>query len=597
MRVADYVFDYLKDFGVRHVFMLSGGGIMYLVDALGRSSLKYVCCHHEQAAAIAAQAYGMYDDSLGVCLVTTGPGGTNALTGTGAAYMDSTPVLFLSGQVKRSDFASLRGVRQFGAQENDIVSMAKPVTKYAVTVMKPEDVPYELEKCVYEATHGRKGPVWLDIPLDIQSAEIEPETMRHFAPDAPELHGNAGDGAAEALHLLKKSNRPLILAGHGMNASGAQDRLRELAEYAGIPVLTTWRALDFMGSDEEYFFGSPGLQAPRYSNLILQHCDFLLVLGSRLDNMITAFSEEHFAKTADVVIVDIDENEMDKLKIPRLTKVHADVRAFTEQLLADVKKSALPDYSGWVSRCREIKARFPLLAETQTVCEGVDLYRVTHAVSVYAKQEDTVVISSTSRCNTAGHIAFDRKRGQKSISSMGYGSMGFALPSVVGAWYAAGEKRILMLEGDGSLQLNIQELETVAANGIDARMFIFNNIGYAAITTMQDRNFDGFYVGSNEKSGLFMPDLKKIADAYGIPYRSIERNEDIEPAVKWAMEEMTGSCIVDIKGSLSFDEIPKCISRIDETTGQRVSAFLENPFPFLHEDTMKEIEAYLTGKQ
>ena len=591
MRVADYVFKYLKEFGVGHVFMLSGGGIMYLVDALGRSEIKYVCCHHEQAAAIAAQAYGMYDDHLGVCLITTGPGGTNALTGTGAAYMDSTPMLFISGQVKRSDFASLRGVRQFGAQENDIVSMAKPVTKYAVTVMAPEDVPYELEKCVYEATHGRKGPVWLDIPLDIQSAEIEPENLRHFVSENQEI--NTVQGIEDVIGLLKKSKRPLILAGHGVNASRSQQELRGLVEKTGIPVLSTWRALDLLGADEKYFFGAPGLQAPRYSNIILQHCDFLLVLGSRLDNMITAFNEAHFAKMADVVVVDIDANEMRKLNVTNLTTVLGDVGDFLRRFNKELDGEVLSDFSGWVSRCQKIKDDYPLLNEKQSDAEGVDLYRVTNRISKLAKVDDTLVISSTSRCNTAGHIAFDRQRGQKSISSMGFGSMGFALPSVVGAYYAGNERRVIMLEGDGSLQLNIQEFETVVSNGINAKMFIFNNIGYAAITTMQNRNFDGFYVGSNEKSGLFMPDMKKISEAYGLPYRCIAKDEEIDEAVNWAMNEVSGACIVDIKGSLSFDEIPKCISRVDEATGQRVSAFLENPFPFLSDSEMQEIERFM----
>ncbi len=594
VRAADYVFQYLKECGVGHVFLLSGGGIMYLCDALGHSGLEYVCCHHEQSAAIAAQAYGMYDDSLGVALVTTGPGGTNALTGTGAAYMDSTPVLYLSGQVKRADFASLRGVRQFGAQENDIVSMAKPVTKYAVTVMQPEDVPYELEKCVWLATHGRKGPVWLDIPLDIQSAEIDPGSLRHYAPEPEQSDAGAAEaGAAAAYALLAKAKRPLLLAGHGVNAARAKETLRKFAALTGIPVLATWRVLDIMGADEDGFYGAPGLQAPRYSNLILQHCDALIVLGSRLDNMITAFSEAHFARLAETVVVDIDENEMRKLHMPRLQTVHADCGAFLCALLGRAEQEPLPAYTRWLEKCRQIKARFPLLAEKQAVSGGVDLYRVTHAVSQYAKASDTLVISSTSRCNTAGHIAFDRKRGQISISSMGFGSMGFALPSVVGAYYAGNRSRVIMLEGDGSLQLNIQELETVAANRMDAKLFIFNNSGYAAITTMQDRNFDSFYVGSNAQSGLYMPDLEKLAGAYGLPYRRIESDAEIDGAVRWAMEEQPGCCIVDIRGALTFDEIPKCISRIDETTGQRVSAFLENPFPFLSDAEMQEIETFM----
>lgn len=594
MRVSDYVFDFLEKQGVKRVFMLSGGGIMYLVDALGRSDIKYTCCHHEQAASIAAQAYGMYDDTLGVCLVTTGPGGTNALTGTGAAYMDSTPVLYISGQVKRSDFASLRGVRQFGAQENDIVAMARPITKYAVTVMEPEYISYELEKCVYIATHGRKGPVWLDIPLDIQNEDIDPTELMHYIPDKTVSESDTAIAEIdETISLLKQSKRPLILTGHGVNTSKSQEELINLAEKSGIPVLSTWRAMNIMGADETLFFGAPGLQAPRYSNLILQHCDFLLVIGSRLDNMITAFNEEHFAYRANVVVVDIDKNEMEKLHILNLTTINMDAGDFIRTLSGRLKSVDLPDYSKWVSNCTVIKKRFPLLSEKQVVSEGVDLYRVINTVSHFANANDTIVISSTSRCNTAGHIAFDRKRGQKSISSMGYGSMGFALPSAIGAFYAGNGKRVIMIEGDGSFQLNLQEMETAVSNCIDVKMFIFNNDGYAAITTMQERNFDGFYVGSNEQSGLYMPNIRKLSEAYGIPYRSIERNEDISDAVKWAMKEATGACIVDIKGSLSFDEIPKCISRVDERTGQRVSAYLENPFPFLSDDEMKEIESFL----
>jgi acetolactate synthase-1/2/3 large subunit len=597
MRAADYVFEYLKAQGVNHAFMLSGGGIMYLVDALGRSEMEYICCHHEQAAAIAAQAYGMYDDALGVCLVTTGPGGTNALTGAAAAYMDSTPVLYLSGQVKRSDFASLRGVRQYGAQENDIVSMAKPVTKYAVTVMQPEDVPYELEKCVYIATHGRKGPVWLDIPLDIQSAEIDPAALRRYCPEEAPERNLRGD-AENVLALLKAAKRPLLLAGHGTVSSRAQDAVRSFAEKTGIPVMSTWRALELMGAEEDGFFGAPGLQAPRYSNLILQSCDLLLVLGSRLDNMITAYNEERFARLAHVVAVDLDENELKKLRMPRFTAVLANVGDFVRELNAVLEASpGLPDWSAWVSRCREVKRRYPLLEEKQAVPGGVDLYKAVNAVSHLAKAEDTLVISSTSRCNTAGHIAFDRKRGQKSISSMGFGSMGFALPSAVGAYYAGGKHRVLVFEGDGSFQLNIQELETIVSNGVDARMFIFNNSGYAAITTMQDRNFGGYYVGSNEQSGLWMPDLERIAAAYGFPYRRAERNEEIPGAVRWALEEVSGPCIVDIRGTLSFDEIPKCISSVDESTGQRVSAALENPFPFLSGEELENVLAYLTKEE
>lgn len=594
MKLSDYVFKYLKERGVKNVFTLTGGGIMHLVDSLGRSDIKYTCCHHEQAAAIAAQAYSMYDDTPGVCLVTTGPGGTNALTGTAAAYTDSTPVIFISGQVKRSDFASLRGVRQFGAQENDIVSMAKPVTKYAVTLMEPDDIAYELEKCVYMAEHGRKGPVWIDIPLDVQAAEINEDKLKHYAPDNKIEASDCQSAAAYTLELLSRAKRPVILLGHGMISSRAQNEVYRFLEKIKIPALATWRALDFMASDDKCFFGSPGLQAPRYSNLIIQNCDCLIVLGSRLDNMITAFNEERFAYRAKKVIVDIDENEIKKLAVKEVYPVVADIKQYMSAVLSEIEKqSVLPDYTAWLEKCQNVKGRFPILNEKQDREDKVDLYQVTEKISEYADDSDVIVISSTSRCNTAGHIAFSHKKGQKTISSMGMGSMGFALPSAIGAFYANNEKRVIVIEGDGSLQLNLQELETIVSNRIDAKMFIFNNSGYAAITTMQDRNFNGYYVGSNENSGLWMPELEKIASAYGIPYFRIDNADKIENTVKQTMNT-TGPVICDISGSLWFDEIPKCISSVDKESGKRISAFLENPYPYLLQEELESVENELS---
>lgn len=598
IKLSDYVFKYLMGQGVKHVFTLTGGGIMHLVDSLGRSGIEYVCCHHEQSAAIAAQAYDMYNEELSVCLVTTGPGGTNALTGTAAAYVDSTPVIYMTGQVKRSDFASLRGVRQFGAQENDIISMAKPVTKYATLIMEPEMIAYELEKAVYIATHGRKGPVWIDIPLDVQAAMIEVDELKHFEPKDIEnesLKLNSKDElrslAKKTFEMLKEAKRPMILVGQGLKASKAEKQVEELVKKTKIPVVATWRVLDFMGTDDEGFYGSPGLQAPRYSNILVQHCDMLIVLGSRLDNMITAFNEEHFAYRAKKVIVDVDRNEIDKLMVTDVTPVYADVKDYVECLLEE-ELDKLPSYDKWINDCNDIKKRFPILLEKQEKPEKIDLYHVTETVSKYAKQDSAIVISSTSRCNTAGHIAFNHKKGQHTISSMGMGSMGFAIPSAVGAYYANDKKQVVVIEGDGSLQLNIQELETIVANKIDAKMFIFNNIGYAAITTMQDRNFGSFYVGSNEMSGLYMPNLEKISYAYGIAYNCIEDADKIEEKVAEAFAT-EGPFICDIRGSLWFDEIPKCISKVDEKTGKRVSAYLENPYPYLSEEEMNEITAKL----
>ncbi len=587
IKLSDYMIKYFEKIGITTVFTLTGGGIMHLVESVGSSSLEYVCCHHEQACSIAAQAYGMYDEKLNVCLITTGPGGTNALTGAAAAYVDSTPMIFISGQVKREDFASLRGVRQFGAQENDIISMAKPVTKYAETVMEPQDILYHMEKAVYLATHGRKGPVWLDIPLDVQATMIDEEALRGYNEEEEKRLPTMEGQIEEISQLLAMAKRPLILAGHGAISSGAQETLRDFVHDLQVPVMGTWRALEIFDTEDTLFFGSPGLQAPRYSNLIMQGCDLLIVLGSRLDNMITAFNEERFAFRATKVFVDIDENELKKLNVPQSIKVNSDVKLFLEQMRARVRTLPLESVNKWRNDCRHLKERFPLGEERQEKECSLDLYKAVRAISLASEKEDAIVISSTSRCNTAGHIAFARKSGQKSISSMGMGSMGFALPSAIGAYYASGKKRIIVIEGDGSFQLNIQELQTINACHIPAKIFVFNNNGYAAITTMQERNFDGHYVGSNEASGVTMPDLEKIAYAYGISYFKIEGNCEIDEIVGKVMGT-EGAVICDLAGDLTFDEIPKCISFVNKD-GKRESALLENPYPFLDEQVVENI--------
>lgn len=596
-KTSDFIFEYLEKQGVKHAFMLSGGGIMHLVDSLGHSNMGYVCCHHEQAAAIAAQAYGMYKNELSVCLVTTGPGGTNALTGAAAAYVDSTPVLFLTGQVKRADFASLRGVRQFGAQENDIVSMAKPVTKYAKTVMNAEDILYHLQEAVYIATHGRKGPVWLDIPLDVQAEMIDDENLREFCCESEVMEETiiaeknvkeAKKAADLTCQMLQNAKRPLLLLGHGVDASNSRKLLEELLGQIKIPVVCTWRMAGAMDENDLLFFGFPGLQARRYSNIITQSADCLIVLGSRLDNMITAFSEEHFAFRAKKLIVDIDEKEGKKLQTTDTMVAVCNVYDYLEQLLLKMQGVSFPDYGEWIHYCRDLKQRYPIFGEKQVKqSEYTDLYRLVDAVSKHCNAKDAIVASSTSRCNTASYLAFSYQKGQKVVSSMGMGAMGFALPSVVGVHFASGGRRVIMFEGDGSLQLNIQELQTLCTYEINAKMFIWSNTGYAAIATMQDRNFEGHHVGSDPESGVKMPDLEKIADAYGLSYRRILTNSDIEKTVDEVMT-LPGIVICEVMGDLAFDEIPKCISSLDET-GKRVSAALENPYPFLSEQEMEQI--------
>lgn len=589
MRLADYVFSFLHDHGVDQTYMLSGGGIMYLVDALGRSGMPYTCCHHEQACAIAAQAYSMVHDSPCVCLVTTGPGGTNALTGLAAAYMESTPVIFISGQVKRSDFASLRHVRQFGAQENDIVSMALPVAKYAMRVMDSLNIRAELEKALYLATHGRKGPVWLDIPLDVQCEEVEPEKLSAYLPPDEEMN-DMSEPAQLAQELLSQAKRPLFLLGHGFCTAANRDKLLDLQDRLQIPALTTWRCMGVYDDSDPLYFGAPGLQARRYANLILQAADLVIILGSRLDNMITAFNEPHFAYRAKKLIVDIDRAEMDKLSLTNLERVEGRVEDFIDALCR-LPNLQISDTCRWLDYCRTMRKQYPLLSEKQAFRnEQADLYQTVDCISQHCSVSDTIVVSSTSRCNTAGFLAFRYQRGQTAVSSMGMGSMGFAIPSAVGAAQASGG-RVIVLEGDGSFQLNLQELQTIRHYHIDAKIFVFTNQGYAAIASMQDRNFEGFHVGCTAESGVTMPALKDISAAYHIPYHCIKNNADIEFVVAAVLAE-PGPILCEIYGDIRFDELPKCVSFVDKS-GKRVSAYLENPYPFLSEKEQAENERLL----
>jgi acetolactate synthase-1/2/3 large subunit len=598
-RIADILIQELARAGAEHVFMLAGGGAMYLVDALGRSGVRYVCCHHEQAAGIAAQAYAMRGNRLGVCLVTTGPGGTNALTPCAAAYMDSTPVLFLSGQVKTADFASRRGVRQYGAQENDVVSMAAPVTKYAVLAEDPRDALYELQKALFLAMSGRRGPVWLDVPLDVQSAEMEEEALRRFVPPVPggenETDGDSLErGVGRTLELLSRSRRPLILVGHGVVAAGAEESFRRLAARLGIPVQATWRALGVLGRDDPLFFGSPGLQAVRSANLILQGADFLLTLGTRLDNMITAFAESRFAFRAKKVVVDVDGREIAKLSMPAVDSVVSDAARFLDCLAGRLPARPTGDVSAWLAFCAGMRDRFPLSRERRAKASDLaDPYALAAAVGAAGRDGDSFVVTSTSLCNTAGHIALGYRRGQFPVSSMGFGSMGFALPAAVGTSFASGGGRVIMLEGDGSFQLNVQELQTVAHYGVDAKMFVYANRAYASIAAMQDRNFSGFRVGSDAASGVTMPDLEGIARAYGFPFVRIALAGEVEAGVRKAMD-LPGPVLCEAVGDAGFEEIPKCVSTLD-MEGRRVSSALENPYPFLPEGEVAAIYERLPG--
>ena len=591
MKLSDYVADFLAGLSVRDIFLISGGGMMHLLDSVGKHpAIRLVCNLNEQASSICADSAGQYTGNLGVCLLTTGPGGTNAMTGVAASYLDSTPVLVISGQCKTADFASRRGVRSFGAQEVDVTAMARPVTKYAVTVTDPDSIRYHLEKAVYLARHGRKGPVWVDVPLDVQGAQIDPSALRSFSPEQEGLTAPPPDFSGpvqETYALLQAARRPAVLIGGGLVLSGAREEFLELCGRLQIPVLSTWRAKDVLPHDDPLYFGMPGIPAPRYANYILQNCDFLLILGTRLNPALTAYDEPHFAFQAKKVMVDIDEKEIEKLDMPFALTVAADAGDFVRAMLAQANPPAGNSAQEWLAFCRKMKQKYPLENELQPLDnEGLtDGYRLAREISRQSRPEDVFVGSSSGRTCGISHMALELKSGQRFISSMGLGSMGFTVPSAIACCLASG-RRTIALEGDGSLQHNLQELQLIQTYQLPVKLFILSNRGYASIYMMQKNNFQSRFAACDPATHVVFPSLRDVAGTYGLDYLCIPDNSHIPGTVRDALKD-NRPVLCEVLSSIYFDEIPKS-KTIAHPDGTFSSCPLENLYPFVSEEEQRE---------
>lgn len=543
IKLSDYVFKFIESKGVKHVFMLPGGGAMHLVDSLGNSNLEYIACQHEQAASIAAEAYGQHTNEIGVCLTTSGPGATNAITGVTAGWIDSTPMFIISGQAKRSDLIGDTGVRQIGSQEVQIIDMVKPITKYAVQVMEPTEIRYHLEKAYYEATTGRPGPVWLSIPLDVQVAMLDEETLAGYVPEADakqkEIYASEDElksAVEKTIELLKDSKKPLILAGNGIKLSGATDAFYQLIEILHIPVETTWKTIDMMGEDDDLYLGHPGAMGDRGANLILQSADLLISIGSRIDTSITAFNEPHFGMNARKVIIDIDQHELDRMKLEQVeVSVACDAGRFIDCFMkkatehTDEISEKRDIWNWWITEGKALRSKYPTVTEEHRTKEAyVSAYYFTELLCKYTTVDDVIVPESSGAAGEITYQAFQPKRGQKMKNAAGLGSMGFGLPYALGSCLANDGKRTILINGDGAFQLNIQELETIVRLQLPIKIFIWNNGGYASIRSMQNNTFEGHQVASGETSGLTMPDISKVANAYGIPTEQIRDNKELE---------------------------------------------------------------------
>ncbi len=498
-KVSDYVVRFIADRGVKHVFLVTGGGAMHLNESLSRcADIEAVCNSHEQASAMCAENYGKATNNLGVAMVTTGPGGTNAVTGVAGAWLDSTPSLFVSGQVKRPDRmfdtqGNPLGMRQLGVQEVDIVSIVKPITKYAVTILDPATIRYHLEKAVYLARSGRPGPVWIDIPLDVQASPVDPETLPGFDPGeltAPSRESQLGAQVESVIQALNRSERPLVFAGNGIRLARAEQEFAELIQLLKVPVVATWCAADLIASDDPLYVGRPGAVASRGANFALQNCDFLLTIGARMDFAITGYAPDKLAREAHKVMVDVDAAELAKLAPHIQTPVCADAGAFLREMLVRRDRVESADRSGWDSRCAEWKDRYPVVTPEHRKPEGrVSIYHLAEVIGCQSKPSDLMVSGSSGSAIEIFLLACPTRTGQRIYHTAGLGSMGYALPASIAVCLAGGRRRTICVDGDGGFQFNIQELETVARLGLPIKYFVLNNDGYSSIRASQSNYF------------------------------------------------------------------------------------------------------------
>ena len=586
MKLSDYVVQFVADQGVSHVFMLPGGGAMHLNESLGqRTDLEFVCNLHEQAAAIAAEAYAKLTNGLGVAMVTTGPGGTNAVTGVASAWLDSMPCLVISGQVKRADLKRDSGVRILGVQEIDIVSIVASITKYAVTIEDPATIRYHLEKAVHLAHADRRGPVWIDIPLDVQAAQIDPDRLPGFTPPIAQVDSNLQDQVGDFLRLLRASERPVIVAGNGIRAAGAVKEFRQALEALQVPVLTTWLGMDLMPDGDPLFAGRPGSIAPRGANFSLQNSDLMVVIGARLDMAFTGYAHDKLARQAVKVMVDVDESEIRKMKTTIHLPVVADAGAFLRELNRQLGESTLPHWDDWVHRCREWKQRYPVVQpEYRELPEGVSTYCLSEALSAELESGDIIASGSSGAGIELFLLAFQVKENQRVLHSRGLGAMGFGLPASIGACLGAGRRRTICVEGDGSFHMNAQELETIRRLQLPVKVFVINNGGYASIRASQENYFQHL-VAADSTSGLSLPDVMKVAEAYGVPSLSITNQRDMRARIREVLET-PGPVVCEVLAPAEEQRAPR-LSSMQRPDGSMVSMPLEDLWPFLDREEFR----------
>lgn len=584
MKLSDYVVEYLEKQNVKDVFMVSGGGCMHLVNSFGNSQkMKIICTHHEQSAAMAAEAYAKYNNELGVAVVTSGPGATNTITGVLGAFQDSTSCIFISGQSKKKQTvynSTVPGLRQFGVQEVNIIPIVSSITKYAVMINEPEKIRYYLEKAVYIARSGRPGPVWLDIPLDVQSALINEKELEGF--NQSELEDKIriepeNNEIESVIKLLNESKRPVVIAGHGVRLSAAIQELKSFVETCTLPVVTPILGIDLLSDEHQCNIGRVGTKGTRAGNFAMQNADLILSIGSRLAVSVVGHEYELFAREAKVIVVDIDKNEHKKRTIKINKLIRADAKKFLKKINEESDK--LSKHEDWLKQCEVWKKKYPVcLPEYDDDKNGINYYKFIDVLSNKMSAKMPVISDAGSSFYVVSQ-GVKLKEGQRYITSGAIATMGFGVPAAIGVAAAYPGHTVVTVTGDGSFQQNLQELEVIRFHRMPIKIFVMNNNGYFSIRQTQKKFFNGHFVGESETSGISFPKTAKIADAYGMRYVLIETIQDLDKK----LDEILLSdepVVIEVVLTREQEIIPTNAALLKKD-GTMISKPLEDMYPFL----------------
>ena len=587
-KVSDYIADFFVAHGLEQVFCVVGGGAMHLNDSFGhRKDMHVLYNHHEQASAIAAEAYARIAGKPAVLCVTSGPGAINALNGVVGAYQDSIPMIVVSGQTKSTMTVRSSGLklRTLGNQEFDIVSALDNMTKYAEMVMEPQQIRYYLEKAYDIALSGRPGPVWLDIPLDVQGAFIETEKLYGYRAETDQNDlTNLSTVIPQISVLLQQAKRPVLYAGNGIRLSGGVDLLHQLVQRLQVPVVTCWDSIDLMPNDSRYYCGRGGTMGDRAGNFAVQNSDLLLCIGTRLNIYQVGYNVKTWARAAKTVVVDIDAEELKKPTIRADIPVCSDASAFMKALLENAGDEA--DHGAWLRQCQQWKENYPVVLTKQKSADGlVNVYSFMDALS-HALPEKSITVVTNGSASVVGSQSYYIKKGDRFIMNCGLSSMGYGLPAAVGACIANVKKSVICIEGDGSIMMNLQELQTLATNHLPIKLFIINNAGYHQIRQTQNNIFHNGLIGVGPESGdLGFPDFENLAAVFGIPYVGIKENHHVKAGIERALS-FDSACLCEVFVTTDQKFEPKSATK-KLPDGTLVSPPLEDMAPFLSREELK----------